>query len=128
MKKERNILSLLLILCLVLSFAACGKKELSDEEIMQKSVENMQALNSLTAESTMDMVFSAGGGSMTMTAEMTQRMINDPITVEVIMNMDMGDGSQKMQNVVYAEEDGDNLITYTQTINRLIIIFRYLML
>lgn len=114
MKKERKILSLLLILCLVLSFAACGSKGMSDEEIMQKSVENMQALNSLTAESVVEMVFSAGGETMNMTTEMVQRMINEPLALEQTMTMTMGGEAEELQSAVYLEADGDNLITYTQ--------------
>lgn len=116
MKKERKFLSLFLILCLVFTFAACGSKGLSDEEIMKKSMENMEALKSLTAETSMEMVFSMGEETMTMSSEMTQKVINEPMTMEMVMDMimDLGGETQKVQSKVFAEADGDNLITYTQ--------------
>lgn len=116
MKKERKFLSLFLILCLVFTFAACGSKGLSDEEIMKKSMENMEALKSLTAETSMEMVFSMGEETMTMSSEMTQKVINEPMTMEMVMDMimDLGGETQKVQSKVFAEANGDNLITYTQ--------------
>lgn len=114
MKTERKILSLLLILCLVLSFAACGSKKMSDEEILQESVKNMQALNSMTAESSMEMGFSVGGKTMNMTTDMVQRMINEPLAMEQTMTMTMDGEAEEIKSAVYLEADGDNLITYTQ--------------
>ena len=114
MKTERKILSLLLILCLVLSFAACGSKKMSDEEILQESVKNMQALNSITTESSMEMGFSVGGETMNMTTDMVQRIINEPLAMEQTMTMTMDGEAEEIQSAVYLEADGDNLITYTQ--------------
>ena len=114
MKTERKILSLLLILCLVLSFTACGSKKMSDEEILQESVKNMQALNSITTESSMEMGFSVGGKTMNMTTDMVQRIINEPLAMEQTMTTTMDGEAEEIQSAVYLEADGDNLITYTQ--------------
>ena len=116
MKKERKLLALLLVFCMVFALAACGNKDMSDADVMKQATENMNALKSMTAETSMEMVFSMGEDSMTMTSEMTQRVINDPISMEIVMNMVMGFGgeTQEMESTVYAEADGDNLITYTQ--------------
>lgn len=116
MKKERKLLALLLVFCMVFALAACGNKDMSDADVMKQATENMNALKSMTAETSMEMVFSMGEDSMTMTSEMTQKVINDPISMEIVMNMVMGFGgeTQKMESTVYAEADGDNLITYTQ--------------
>ena len=116
MKKERKLLALLLVFCMVFALAACGNKDMSDADVMKQATENMNALKSMTAETSMEMVFSMGEDSMTMTSEMTQKVINDPISMEIVMNMVMGFGgeTQEMESTVYAEADGDNLITYTQ--------------
>ena len=116
MKKERKLLALLLVFCMVFARAACGNKDMSDADVMKQATENMNALKSMTAETSMEMVFSMGEDSMTMTSEMTQKVINDPISMEIVMNMVMGFGgeTQEMESTVYAEADGDNLITYTQ--------------
>ncbi len=116
MKKERKLLTLLLVFCMVFALAACGNKDMSDADVMKQATENMNALKSMTAETSMEMVFSMGEDSMTMTSEMTQKVINDPISMEIVMNMVMGFGgeTQEMESTVYAEADGDNLITYTQ--------------
>ena len=117
MKKERKLLALLLLVfCMVFALAACGNKDMSDADVMKQATENMNALKSMTAETSMEMVFSMGEDSMTMTSEMTQKVINDPISMEIVMNMVMGFGgeTQEMESTVYAEADGDNLITYTQ--------------
>lgn len=116
MKKERKLLALLLVFCMVFALAACGNKDMSDADVMKEATENMNALKSMTAETSMEMVFSMGEDSMTMTSEMTQKVINDPISMEIVMNMVMGFGgeTQEMESTVYAEADGDNLITYTQ--------------
>ena len=116
MKKERKLVALLLVLCMVFALAACGNKDMSDADVMKQATENMNALKSMTAETSMEMVFSMGEDSMTMTSEMTQKVINDPISMEIVMNMVMGFGgeTQEMESTVYAEADGDNLITYTQ--------------
>ena len=116
MKKERKLLALLLVFCMVFALAACGNKDMSDADVMKQATENMNALKSMTAETSMEMVFSMGDDSMTMTSEMTQKVINDPISMEIVMNMVMGFGgeTQEMESTVYAEADGDNLITYTQ--------------
>ena len=116
MKKERKLLALLLVFCMVFALAACGNKDMSDADVMKQATENMNALKSMTAETSMEMVFSMGEDSMTMTSEMTQKVINDPISMEIVMNMVMGFGgeTQEIESTVYAEADGDNLITYTQ--------------
>ena len=116
MKKERKLLALLLVFCMVFALAACGNKDMSDADVMKQATENMNALKSMTAETSMEMVFSMGEDSMTMTSEMTQKVINDPISMEIVMNMVMGFGgeTQEMESTVYAEADGDHLITYTQ--------------
>ena len=116
MKKERKLLALLLVFCMVFALATCGNKDMSDADVMKQATENMNALKSMTAETSMEMVFSMGEDSMTMTSEMTQKVINDPISMEIVMNMVMGFGgeTQEMESTVYAEADGDNLITYTQ--------------
>ena len=116
MKKERKLLALLLVFCMVFALAACGNKDMSDADVMKQATENMNALKSMTAETSMEMVFSMGEDSMTLTSEMTQKVINDPISMEIVMNMVMGFGgeTQEMESTVYAEADGDNLITYTQ--------------
>lgn len=116
MKKERKLLALLMVFCMVFALAACGNKDMSDADVMKQATENMNALKSMTAETSMEMVFSMGEDSMTMTSEMTQKVINDPISMEIVMNMVMGFGgeTQEMESTVYAEADGDNLITYTQ--------------
>ena len=116
MKKERKLLALLLVFCMVFALAACGNKDMSDADVMKQATENMNALKSMTAATSMEMVFSMGEDSMTMTSEMTQKVINDPISMEIVMNMVMGFGgeTQEMESTVYAEADGDNLITYTQ--------------
>ena len=116
MKKERKLLALLLVFCMVFALAGCGNKDMSDADVMKQATENMNALKSMTAETSMEMVFSMGEDSMTMTSEMTQKVINDPISMEIVMNMVMGFGgeTQEMESTVYAEADGDNLITYTQ--------------
>ena len=116
MKKERKLLALLLVFCMVFALAACGNKDMSDADVMKQATENMNALKSMTAETSMEMVFSMGEDSMTMTSEMTQKVIKDPISMEIVMNMVMGFGgeTQEMESTVYAEADGDNLITYTQ--------------
>ena len=116
MKKERKLLTPLLVFCMVFALAACGNKDMSDADVMKQATENMNALKSMTAETSMEMVFSMGEDSMTMTSEMTQKVINDPISMEIVMNMVMGFGgeTQEMESTVYAEADGDNLITYTQ--------------
>ena len=116
MKKERKLLALLLVFCMVFALAACGNKDMSDADVMKQATENMNALKSMTAETSMEMVFSMGEDSMTMTSEMTQKVINDPISMESGRNRGMGFGgeTQEMESTVYAEADGDNLITYTQ--------------
>ena len=90
MKKERKLLALLLVFCMVFALAACGNKDMSDADVMKQATENMNALKSMTAETSMEMVFSMGEDSMTMTSEMTQKVINDPISMEIVMNMVMG--------------------------------------
>ena len=116
MKKNSKFLAMALIICLIASFSACGEKSTNDADVMKAAMENMEALNSLTAETTMDMVMSMDDEIMSMTSEMTQKVINEPLAMEMIMDMVMqiGGESQKMQSRVYAEAEGDNLITYTE--------------
>lgn len=116
MKKNSKFLAMALIICLIASFSACGEKGMNDADVMKAAMENMEALNSLTAETSMDMVMSMDDEIMSMTSEMTQKVINEPLTMEMIMDMVMqiGGESQKMQSKVYAEAEGDNLITYTE--------------
>lgn len=101
---------------MVFALAACGNKNMSHADIMKQATENMNALKNMTAETLDGDGFSMGEDSMTMTSEMTQKVINDPIAMEIVMNMVMGFGgeTQEMESTVYAEADGDNLITYTQ--------------
>ena len=68
MKKERKLLALLLVFCMVFALAACGNKDMSDADVMKQATENMNALKSMTAETSMEMVFSMGEDSMTMTS------------------------------------------------------------
>ena len=116
MKKNSKFLAMALIVCLIASFSACGEKSTNDADVMKAAMENMEALNSLTAETSMDMVMSMDDEIMSMTSEMTQKVINEPLAMEMIMDMVMqiGGESQKMQSKVYAEAEGDNLITYTE--------------
>ncbi len=116
MKKNSKFLAMALIICLTASFSACGEKNMGDADVMKAAMENMEALTSLTAETSMDMVMSMDDEIMSMTSEMTQKVINEPLAMEMIMDMVMqiGGESQKMQSKVYAEADGDNLVTYTQ--------------
>lgn len=116
MKKNSKFLAMALIICLIASFSACGEKSTNDADVMKAAMENMEALNSLTAETSMDMVMSMDDEIMSMTSEMTQKVINEPLAMEMIMDMVMqiGGESQKMQSRVYAEAEGDNLITYTE--------------
>ncbi|MGN0735476.1 MAG: DUF6612 family protein [Anaerovoracaceae bacterium] len=116
MKKNSKFLAMALIICLIASFSACGEKSTNDADVMKAAMENMEALNSLTAETSMDMVMSMDDEIMSMTSEMTQKVINEPLAMEMIMDMVMqiGGESQKMQSKVYAEAEGDNLITYTE--------------
>lgn len=116
MKKRKKIFSVILMICMMFIFCSCGKEDVGEADVMKKVIENMQAVKSATAENVMDMVMSMGKETMSMTTEMRYTVISEPMAAEVIANvgMTMSGKKQNTQSKIYAEADGDNLVTYTK--------------
>ena len=125
-KKSKIIIAVLLIAMMAFGLAACGNKSgestgsgeaansagKSMEEVLLNAAKNMQEAKSLTYKLNMDMGMSVFGMNMDTIMDAEIKTIQEPLTLEMVGNMDMGEmGSYGMS--VYAETEGDHLVMYT---------------
>ncbi len=125
----KAIVALLLIVVMACGLAACGNNGGSSsgaggtsdsansagksmEEVLYAASENMQNAESMTYTMDMEMTMKVFGVDMNTVMTADVKTIQDPLSLELIGNMDMGSmGSYDME--IYTEPDGDKLVMYT---------------
>ena len=125
----KAIVALLLIVVMACGLAACGNNGgagsgaggssdsansagKSMEEVLYAASENMQNAESMTYTMNMEMAMKVFGIDMDTVMSADVKTIQDPLSMELIGNMDMGTlGSYDME--IYAEPDGNQLVMYT---------------
>lgn len=104
MRKGKQILAIGLALVMVLGLCACGSE--SAEQVMQKVMENSGSLTSLRYEMEMETSMSVMDQSVEMNTFGTAACINEPVQMEMELNMDMGEMGSATTTMYVVEEDG----------------------
>ncbi len=121
-------IAVVLMVVMVFAMTACGNKAEdsgsagSSEpvnssgktmvEVLMTAAKNMENAESMTYKFNMDMGMNVFGMKMDSLMDADVRIIQDPLTMEMIGNMDMGDmGSYGMD--MYAETENDQVVMYS---------------
>lgn len=112
---KRKAAMLLLASFLVLSMlglAACGKK--STKDIVTAATEKANNAKSMTYDMDMEMAMSIMGQEMTMKMYGSGEMINEPVQLSMIMNMDISAAGNSQANLmkIYATKEDDDFVVY----------------
>lgn len=112
---KRKAAMLLLASFLVLSMlglAACGKK--STKDIVTAATEKANNAKSMTYDMDMEMAMSIMEQEMTMKMYGSGEMINEPVQLSMIMNMDISAAGNSQANLmkIYATKEDDDFVVY----------------
>ncbi|MDO4541282.1 MAG: hypothetical protein Q4C00_00440 [Bacillota bacterium] len=127
MKKKLSLFLIITMLALG-AFSGCGDEEATEEttaedKMIAQAIENVQNASSASYEMTMDMSMAVTAGEESQNIDMTTggsvQYLNDPMSMSMIMTMDMGDIAGTGENVVmetesYGEVVDDNFVMYTR--------------
>ena len=127
-KKSKIVIALMLIFLLAFGLAACGSKDGGSgsvgsgepanssgktmEEVLYAAAENIKNAESMTYNMNMDMGMNVFGMKMDTLMDADAKIIQNPLTMEMIGHMDMGEmGEYDMD--MYAETKDDGVVMYT---------------
>lgn len=116
MKKMKKALAITLMLAMVMSLSACGKKTNvmpeDPKDILAAAQANTEAFKDIDASVNVNMTMSVMGQSMSITSDMDMLVKVDPYTAKIDSQTDMGElGSQNI--TLYMGKEDDKYYLYT---------------
>lgn len=112
MKKMTKWMALGLILMMMISLAGCGGDNggSSTEDVMKTAQEELAKVKSMNYDMSMIMNMSTNGQTVESNTTGKIAYNADPLAMEMTMNMDMA--GQKVNMVMYAVQEGSDLVMY----------------
>ena len=112
MQNGKRIFVICLLFCLLLAMTGCNQ----DEKVLKEAVENLNAAQSMTAESEMEMDMAVGDTTIGMHLTYDQKSIHEPLQCEmdVVGTIETGGETMDMTNKLYCETVDEKLQVYTQ--------------
>lgn len=112
---KKRIIALCLMLVLVFSFAGCGSKEKTIDEILTAAQKKSQEAKSGDAKATFTLKASSGKETIGMDMNMDMNVFTDPAKLKTVisMNIDAGQGDAVNQNMeMYVIQENEEYYTY----------------
>ena len=113
MKLSKALMTLALLALMLPGLIACGAKQeqTQEEDLLEASMAAMDEIESYRMQMSMIMDMSIAGESLNTTTHAQGAVINEPLAMEMQMNMDMGDmGGADVLMYLEKAEDGTDLV------------------